>query len=785
MINLWPNRSIGNHALPENNHVATPDVAPLKQNFHKKRAASLSESAGPGNHHQRNKMKYSFLTHLLSAFILLFASTRSASADGVQDKVNWPEFLGRHDLLWNRIPRNWSEGVMLGNGQVGASIFGNEKVLRWNLHRQDVTDQRPFRADKWDSPLFDTCRLRLGAFELRPVGKVTGFEARLDLWNAIGTGVVTTDQGKITWRTFVQATQPLVIIEFSSEGAEDTFTWDWRPASTSSARWGGFENKQSRSQPDYAPNPDATTEKQGDVFLSVHPLNAGGHFAVAWREQRPTANRRIVVATIMPVSEHAKVDALKTINGMSETADSLFTSHRQTWHERYPASFVSVSDTRAESYYWINIYKLYSATRADQPPIDVHGMWLFDSSWANVWWNMNIQLAYCAQATANRLELAESLCRNLEKYAHNLSSNVPVAAWRNDSAWINRVSDQQLRSGAHPAWPHGFEMANLSWALEAFWRQCRWSGNDQRLREKCLPLLEKSLNTYRHILKEGSDGNLHLPLTVSPEYGKAEDCNYDLGALRWNLKTLIRESERLGVNAEKIPGWEELRKKLVDYPQGPEGLWIGANKKLESSHRHYSHLLAFYPLSVLDWDNVPDRDLIRRSVEHWYGLKDRLFGYSHTGAASMYAIMGCRENAMAALQTYLDKNATPNAFYNEGTLEVGFSFCQSVHDMLLQSRNGLIRVFPAAWDDAVFYNLRTEGAFLVSAARKKGKTTWVLVKSLAGEPCKVEVEGRIHELKLAKGEEAIVVDDGERLVLPVPSEPERENYYGSTRAVGK
>jgi hypothetical protein len=405
-------------------------------------------------------------------------------------------------------------------------------------------------------------------------------------------------------------------------------------------------------------------------------------------------------------------------------------------------------------------------------------MWLFDSGWANVWWNMNIQLAYFAQATANRLELAESLCSNLEKHADNLSSNVPVAAWRSDSAWINRVSDQQLRSGAHPAWPHGFEMANLSWAMEAYWRQCRWSGDDQRLREKFLPLLEKCLSTYRHILKEGSDGKLHLPLTVSPEYGSAEDCNYDLGALRWNLKTLIRESERLGVNAGKIPGWEELGKKIVDYPQGPEGLWIGANKKLERSHRHYSHLLAFYPLAVLDWDNAGDRDLIRRSADHWYGLKDRLFGYSHTGAASMLAIMGRRDDALAALQTYLDKNATPNAFYNEGTLEVGFSFCQSVHDLLLQSRNGLIRVFPAAWDDAVFHNLRTEGAFLVSAARNKGKTTWVRVKSLAGEPCRVQIEGRVYELRLAKGEETMVIDDGERLVLPLPTEPGRQNYYG-------
>ena len=35
------------------------------------------------------------------------------------------------------------------------------------------------------------------------------------------------------------------------------------------------------------------------------------------------------------------------------------------------------------------------------------------------------------------------------------------------------------------------------------------------------------------------------------------------------------------------------------------------------------------------------------------------------------------------------------------------------------------------------HNLRTEGAFLVSAVRKGGKTQFVRVKSLAGEPLKV------------------------------------------------
>ena len=718
------------------------------------------------------------------------SATEKTSGRKLEERIPWAEFLARHDLVWRKMPTALAQGIALGNGQIGAAMTSAGNEPQWTLYRQDVTDKRPFQADLGLAPLFDTCRLQIGAFRMQTVGKVVAFQSRLCLWDALSTGAITTDKGKIAWRAFVHATQPLVVLEFTTEGAEKDFRLEWKPLSNTSARWEAFKDKPNfkKSIPEgYSANPPVTREKAGDVSVSVHPLNAGGHFAVGWKEERPAENQRVVIATVMPVSEHAREDAAKTIGAVRETVDSLFEAHRKTWHERYPASFVSIPDTRAESYYWINIYKLYCATRADQPPIDVHGMWMGNSGWPNIWWNMNLQLAYSCQATANRLELAESLCSSLEKNAANLSNNIPISEWRADSAWVNRVSDQQLRSGAGARWPLNHEIANLSWAMEAYWRQCRYAGDDQRLREKFLPLLEKCLNTYRHLLQEKPDGKLHLPSTVSPEYGNTEDCNYDLGALRWDLKTLICESQRLRINAAKIPAWKALEAKITDYPQGPEGLWIGANKPLEHSHRHYSHLIAFYPLSVLDWDRPADRDLITRSVDYWYGLfthpekkRENFFGYSYTGAASMYAWMENSAQANAALQGYLDNRATPNAFYIEGTLEVGFSVCQSIHDLLLQSRNGMIRIFPAVpetWKDVAFHNLRTEGAFLVSASRKDGKTCWVRIKSLAGEPCRIQVDGKEQTLNLPKGEE-IVLGSGACVVAPVPADPAKCNFYG-------
>jgi hypothetical protein len=67
----------------------------------------------------------------------------------------------------------------------------------------------------------------------------------------------------------------------------------------------------------------------------------------------------------------------------------------------------------------------------------------------------------------------------------------------------------------------------------------------------------------------------------------------------------------------------------------------------------------------------------------------------------------------------------PTTMYAEGNpvIESPLSFATSVHDMFLQSWGGKIRVFPATpekWGDVAFEDLRTQGAFLVSAKKQGG-----------------------------------------------------------------
>jgi alpha-L-fucosidase 2 len=55
--------------------------------------------------------------------ILYLCVAGSVSAAEVEDRIDWPAFLGRHDLVWESVPNAWHEGAFLGNGLLGAMIY--------------------------------------------------------------------------------------------------------------------------------------------------------------------------------------------------------------------------------------------------------------------------------------------------------------------------------------------------------------------------------------------------------------------------------------------------------------------------------------------------------------------------------------------------------------------------------------------------------------------------------------------------------------------------------------
>jgi hypothetical protein len=114
------------------------------------------------------------------------------------------------------------------------------------------------------------------------------------------------------------------------------------------------------------------------------------------------------------------------------------------------------------------------------------------------------------------------------------------------------------------------------------------------------------------------------------------------------------------------------------------------------------------------------------------------------------------EGAAKALKIFAEHFCLPNTFHANGdqtkqgyanytarpfTLEGNMAFASGIHEMLMQSHTGTIRLFPAipvSWQDVSFESMRATGAFLVSARMEKRKITHVSLMSEKGRPCKLK-----------------------------------------------
>jgi alpha-L-fucosidase 2 len=681
------------------------------------------------------------LRRLLALFVITGAALRAETASP-SNAVDWPVFLARQDLVWANIPNAWEEAPFIGNGNLGATIYTQGGALAWEINRAD------FAHTGSRYPMGHLALTAAGKFETDD--KHANGDVRLDLWNAEARGTVRTAHGAVRWRSFAATAPAVITIELEGIDGENAVNLGWHPASAVPP------DKIARKQPITAADaqPDAVVEQTANGWTSVQSFKEGGAFAVALQRSGSVGAKKVFYVAIGtgPTATAALADATKSSTAAASLGfDRVVAAHRDWWHNYYPASFLSIPDPRLEAFYWIQIYKLGAGMRADGPILDLMGPWFRTSPWLRIWFNLNVQLTYSPLLTANRLAQSESLFGALDRHTTALVNNVPPAL-RPDAAVIGRSASYDLVRAVNLGDPKrsdaGSEAGNLPWTMYYYWEYARYQADDGVLRDRVLPLLRKAINHYLAYLEKGSDGRWHLPKTLSPELAAVPDCTYDLALLRWGCATLVESCERLKIADPLLPRWRDVLANLTPYPTDDTGLMIGRDRPLQESHRHYSHLLAIYPLHLITPEQPADRALIEKSLAHWTSMPEKFRGFSYTGAASMHALLGEGDRALDFLHQLLDKVIKPNTFYTEAgpVIETPLSGATSVQEMLLQSWGGRIRVFPAvpaAWADTSFATLRAEGGYLVTAVRRGGHTAWVKVEYVGHlshpEPCRLVV----------------------------------------------
>jgi alpha-L-fucosidase 2 len=698
---------------------------------------------------------------------------RSANQEGyATGEPDWPAFMRQHDMIFDRLPNDWTGAPHFGNAMVGSMLYRDGNTIRLQIFRADVHDHRD---DTWGWTAYSRPRLMIGYFSLEPVGRLVGCHWRKDLWNAELTGSISTDRGEIRIRHLTHSDDMAIVTELTPSAGEEGYTWSWHPAPARTTR-GGYPATEAdiprfaraygehylQTLKPFRANPPGRLEKRGEVSVWIQDLLAGGRYATAWGEQKRKGTSTFLVTI---ANSYPDTTAAKTAVGDIRRFERLdrkrwIHSHRQWWHAYYRQSYLSIPDKKLESLYWQNIYRFGCISRTGRSFVDTPGLWFQGESWPYFTTDWNIQSAHWPVYAANRLDQGQELVNRLYEWRDNLVKAVRPIEWQSDCAYLPLAVAGDLAGSRDGDMRYWDLVGDLPWALENAWLQYRYSMDDNMLREKIYPLLRKSVNLYLRMVEKGDDGKWHLPPTYSPESGVFEDCNFDLSLFRWGCLTLIKACGRLGIDDPLLPRWREVASNLPDFPADSNGFMLGRNHSSSANHQHLSNLLMIYPLYLVNADQPANGQVLERSLEralNTAGPDNRqAMVMSHAGPIA--TALGRGDAALECLKRLQDDLYPNGLWYDPPCIESTLAAANIIQDMLIQSwsdpesgTSGPIRVFPAApstWKDIEFHDLRAEGAFLVSARRTNGHAEWIRIKSLAGEPCRI-LTGMEGELKLS------------------------------------
>jgi len=701
-----------------------------------------------------------------------------------------PGFM-KHKLVFETPPMVWDEALPLGNGLLGALVWGDGKPLKISLDRTDLWDLRPvpeFHSEEYSYGLmrqwvkegriedlhrvYDEPYRRAGPTKI-PAGRI---EIGLGESIAFEKSVLSIEDGRATVGftggpqavVWIHASRPVGIIEI--EGIERVTPKLVAPAFGGSP--GGSE-KPGISAGDLArlgyDPPQAATEENSVSFLQESW--GGFRFAVAlvWKAERGSWRGCWSVATSEESGNPLDLARSRARSALEEEPGAILSPHRRWWQDYWSQSSVEIPDEIVERQWYLETYKFGAAARRGHPPISLQGPWTADDGKLPPWkgdyhHDLNTQLCYWPCYSANHLEEGLGFldwlwdtrgnCVEWTQHFFGLPGmNVPMTA---------DLMNRQI--GGWHQYTHSSTTA--CWLAHHFYMHWRYSMDRDFLRDRAYPYLRAVALFIEAVTEKDADGKRTLPLSSSPEINDnrleawfPSITNYDLALIRWLFQTCAEMAEELELDAE-AQRWRVLLGEMPELSLAEEDrrLLVAKDIPLHESHRHLSHLMAIHPLGLVRWENgEEDQKTIRAALQEMDRLgTSKWTGYSFSWKALMAARARDGARAAEALDIFSTAFCLRSSFHCNGdqsgkgysdftyrpfTLEGNFAAAAAVQEMLLQSYSGRLRVFPAVptgWSDASFETLRAEGAFLVSAERRDGKTQRVEILAEKGGTCRIK-----------------------------------------------
>lgn len=514
---------------------------------------------------------------------------------------------------------------------------------------------------------------------------------------------------------------------------------------------------------------------------------------------------RVLVTTALSTDgEDTEAMATDTLLAAREEGDAIHQRHLAWWREFWNRSFIQIGDELVENLYYIHRYQFGCSGYGAFPPSVFGSLWTTfgdTRNWGH-YYHWNDQMQFWAPDTWNHGEM-------LKPYFDYRLRMLPkaIADGRTvhgvDGAWYSDISSADGFQAVEPD-TRGNMSCGAMIALQMY-RHYKHFPDSDFLRDVAWPVMKACGDLYLGLLVKEEDGKYHIhDVTAMEGYLYLNDTMSDWAMIQALFEALLEVAEEVNAPKELVFAWKDRLENLYDPPtMTVEGKSVFAYGRFEDGRictdTKYPEgdmatgimgtLMCVFPALLYHKNSVhrPWFELVKNTAEL---AKDREAGCGWDLNLPVNARMGYREELERGIhafaRTYMIYPSGLTNFnppdttgrYTARAIPEGVTHTQwgdlhekdkgervrydaerfshfysepmavvtaAVHESLIQSSDGVIRVFPTAGDG--LFRLHAEGDFMVTAQKTGEQVRFVAIESRRG--------GRVTLISPFKGDEAV------------------------------